>query len=258
MPWPQRSDWAKSPGSPEPIECWPWGLAVGTAALRDSKNGAALGKRIGKAIATKVRILSGEEEARLAFLAFQRRVVLPSGWTLGIDLGGGSLEIAVGDANEVRWATSLPVGVTRLHRELVANDPMQKREARRVRERLLDELEPHRVAIAEFSPSACIAAGGTARAFARLCTAQRRSRMDDAGESSEIPIEEFGDWTRELLRADHDERMTFRGIRSNRADLLPTGGILLTALAETLGFDSYHVCDWGLREGVALDALKQS
>ncbi len=230
-------------------------LPVGTAALRDAENGAQLAGRIGEALGAKVRVVSGEEEARLLFLAFRRRVLLPRSNALGVDLGGGSLELVVGDARRIHWEATLRIGVTRLHRELVTSDPMRKRDARRIRERLAEALEPHRDRIEALAPEMCIAAGGTARAFARLAVARRGLRASGSIDHVEIPVEELAQLTRELVRSDHDERLAFPGIRKNRADLLPAGGLVLTALAEALGIEAYTVCDWGLREGVVLEAL---
>lgn len=230
-------------------------LPVGTAALRDAENGGGLATRIGEALGERVRLLSGEEEARLLFLAFRRRVLLPRRPTLGIDLGGGSLELVVGDARSIHWEATLRVGVTRLHRELAESDPMRKREVRRLRERVREALEPHRETITRLGPEACIAAGGTVRGFARLAVARRGLRPAESIDQVEIPADELAALSRGLVRATHDERLGMPGMRKNRADLLPTGGIVLTTLAETLGLEAYTVCDWGLREGVVLEAL---
>jgi exopolyphosphatase/guanosine-5'-triphosphate,3'-diphosphate pyrophosphatase len=230
-------------------------LPVATAALRSAGNGRQLSKKIGKALGTDVRVLSGDEEAALLFRAFQRRVPLTGQVALGFDLGGGSLELAIGDAREIRWTASLPIGVTRLHRELVTRDPMRKRDVRKIRECLLEALEPHRSAIAELAPQVYIASGGSARAFGDLAQARLgRTRADTDG-LYEMSVDELGKLTRKLVRVDHDERMAIPGVRKDRVDLMPTGGILITALAEALDIDAYTTCDWGLREGVVLEAL---
>jgi exopolyphosphatase/guanosine-5'-triphosphate,3'-diphosphate pyrophosphatase len=230
-------------------------LPVGTAALRDAQNGDKLAAMIGQALGSPVRIVSGEQEARLLFLAFRRRALLPPQAALGVDLGGGSLELVAGDTRDIQWETTLPVGVTRLHRELVSRDPMRKRDVRAIRERLLAALEPHRNKVLELAPETCIASGGSARAFARLAVARRGLRPNRSSAHLDLPVDELRKLTRQLVRASHDERLATPGVRKNRADLLPTAGILLTTLAEGLGIDSYTVCDWGLREGVALEAL---
>ncbi|MGH7291162.1 MAG: histidine phosphatase family protein, partial [Myxococcota bacterium] len=73
-------------------------VAVATSAVRDAKNGRKLAERLSRALGSEVQILSGEEEARLIFSAFRRRVGLGDENALGLDLGGGSLELAVGNA----------------------------------------------------------------------------------------------------------------------------------------------------------------
>jgi exopolyphosphatase/guanosine-5'-triphosphate,3'-diphosphate pyrophosphatase len=65
-------------------------VAVATSAIRDAKNGRKLAERLSRALGSEVRTLSGEEEARLIFSAFRRRVGLGEENALGLDLGGGS------------------------------------------------------------------------------------------------------------------------------------------------------------------------
>jgi len=61
--------------------------------------------------------------------------------------------------------------------------------------------------------------------------------------------------TGKLVRSSHTERLRMPGIRRKRADLLPTGCVVLTAAAELLDLDGYTLTDWGLREGVLLEAV---
>lgn len=231
-------------------------IAVGTAALRDADNGADLTARIAEAVRVPVRLLSGEEEARLIFQAFRRRVLMPRGTTLGVDLGGGSLELAVGDADQVRFETTLKLGVARLHGELVAHDPMKKREARALCERVADRLEPVVPLVREHAPALCVAAGGTARALGDLAVALRGMRPAQSVNEFVLPLDELRQITELLVCSSHAERLALPGIRRRRADLLPTGALVLTTLAESLGLDGYTLCDWGLREGVLLDAIR--
>ena len=230
-------------------------VAVGTAALRDAANGAELTRAIGHTLGVRVRLLSGEEEARLIFGAFRRRVWMPKGRTLGADLGGGSLELAVGDTHRVFYETTLPLGVTRLHSEIVRSDPMSSDEAAEVRRRVRAQLAPKLRAIAAQAPGLCIAAGGTARALGWLVTGLRGLRPARTVNQIEIPLPELRDASERLARSSHAERLRMPGIRRRRADLLPTGALVLTALAELLDLDGYTLTDWGLREGVLLEEL---
>ncbi len=233
-------------------------VAVGTAALRDAANGPALASRIAEALGQPVRMLSGEEEARLIFAAFRRRVLLPAGQALGLDLGGGSLELAVGDWEGVAWETTLRLGVARLHRELVEGDPMRRRDARAVCERVLGQIEKVREPILRHAPAACVAAGGTARALGHLAVGLRGLRPARSINQLFLSLDELRAITDLLVQASHEERLRLPGIRRRRADLLPTGALVLTTLAEALDLPGYTLTDWGLREGVLLDLVRQA
>jgi len=230
-------------------------VAVATSAMRDAKNGRKLAERISRALGSEVRILSGEEEARLIFSAFQRRVGLGEENALGLDLGGGSLELAVGNASGLRFETTLRLGVTRLHGELVSSDPMTAAEVRAVRARVEDALDPIAGRVRALGSVRCIAAGGTVRALARLLLG-----VPDEAPAADlrgllVSADDFDGLAKRLARSSHDERLEIPGIDEKRADLLPTGAVILSTVLARLSLPGLMICDWGLREGVILDAL---
>ena len=228
-------------------------LVVGTAALREARNGAKVARRIESAIGTPVRILSGEEEASAIFRSLQARIGLGSGRALALDLGGGSLELAVGtDAKGVEWATTLPLGVVRLHGRVAKNDPMTDRETLAVDDLVRAQLAPHLETLARLRPARALAAGGTARALARLLAERNRARTNGP---LPLPIDELAALRDKLVASTHRERLRMRGVRRGRADLLPVGSIVLATVADTLGLEGFTVSDWGLREGILLAAL---
>jgi len=229
-------------------------LPVGTAALREARNGAEVARRIGSAIGTPVRVLSGEEEARAIFRALRARVGLGAGRALCLDLGGGSLELALGsEARGVEWATTLPLGVVRLHGRHVKSDPMTPREVRALDERVRSLLAPHLEEIARRRPVLALAAGGTARALARLRAEGRRAARLSG--PLPLPADDLAELRERLVASTHRERLRMRGVRRGRADLLPTGALVLSTVADALGLEGFTVSDWGLREGVILEAL---
>lgn len=231
-------------------------LPVATAAVREADNGRELAGAISEALGRPIRILSGEEEARVIFRAFQRRLALGSEPVLGLDLGGGSLELAVGSARDIVAEATLRLGAVRLRGELVHNDPMTPAEARAVRARVRAELAPHRERLRALAPTRAIATGGTVRALARLLVEKRR-RKARAEESVPVSRDALCELAETLERSSHEERLVMRGVRRRRADLLPTGALVLVTVAEELGLDGYTICDWGLREGILLDTLER-
>ncbi len=230
-------------------------VAVATSAIRDAKNGRKLAERLGRALGSEVRILSGEDEARLIFSAFRRRVGLGDENALGLDLGGGSLELAVGNAAGLRFEATLRLGVTRLHGELVRSDPMSAAEVKAIRARVEDALDPFAGRVRALGPARCIAAGGTVRALARILlgiaddtpTAELRGLL--------VSTDDFDSLARRLSRSSHAQRLALPGVDEKRADLLPTGALVIASVLTRLSLPGLMICDWGLREGVILEAL---
>ena len=102
--------------------------APGTGATNvdgcESDNGSELVDRILEETGIRPRVISGRDEARLIFAAVRASVLLDPSPALCFDLGGGSLEVMVGDASSLMWATSVPLGVARLSNEYVHSDPV--------------------------------------------------------------------------------------------------------------------------------------
>jgi phosphohistidine phosphatase SixA len=230
-------------------------LPVATAALRDARNGRELARRLGDVLHAPVRMLSGEQEARLIFAAFRQRLPARELPYLGIDLGGGSLELALGDDWDVYFEATLPIGVARLHGELVREDPMPRAAREAIRERVRGSLARFAHGLSWSRPVECIGAGGTLSALARRVVTRRTSWPALAVNQLFIPLAELREVTAELLASTHEQRLRMPGLQKPRADLLPTGALVLECLASELGLSGYTVSDWGLREGVILECL---
>src|SRR5262252_2110881 len=98
-------------------------MGFATSAVRDASNGDDVLARVQQETGVDIRVLSGENEARLTFLAARRWFGWSSGRLLVIDIGGGSLELAAGPDEEPKAAMSLPLGAGRLTRDWVSDDP---------------------------------------------------------------------------------------------------------------------------------------
>ena len=229
-------------------------IAVATAALRDASNGREVVQRLSEALGERVRMLSGEEEARLIFRALSQRLALGDERALGLDLGGGSLEVACGASGEVKWERSFQLGSVRLHSELGQGDPLTDDQQRAITERVQEMLAPIRERVERFAPERAVAIGGTVRALYRLANG-----LDE--DTHRIPLDarlrrsEIDALALRLASSSHTGRMRMRGMSARRADLLPTGVLIVQAIMKTLALREVAVCDWGLREGVALEAI---
>jgi len=235
-------------------------VALATAALRDAANGAEVVERLERVVGTKVMVLGGEEEARLCFIGQCAGVWTGPGPTLGMDLGGGSLEAAVGDALAVAMATSAAIGPARLRGELGTGDPLSVADQVALRARTSEAMAPIAEATAGFPgvSERTVVSGGTVRALARLATARARRRPSAGpGEVNqvELPAGQVVEMAEQLARLDLRGRLALPGMQARRAPLLPVGAAVLATAASALGVERFVVSEWGLREGAILDAL---
>ena len=230
-------------------------VAVATSALRDARNREKVARRLSAAAGVPVRILSGDEEAALTFAALRAGLPLGEGRLLGIDLGGGSLELAVGAGDRLEWTASLPLGASRLVGRFVNHDPVTARERADIADCVasaLSALPPQ-----EFWPEGCAAAGGTVKSLARLSVGfgRSRERAPSSLRGVWLPLEHVDLIADRLLSLGPRDRRRLPGMDRRRADVLGAGALVIAATLRHVGLDGVTVSEWGLREGVILEAL---
>lgn len=235
-------------------------VALATAALRDAQNGGDVVARLEKALGTPVHLLDGEEEARLCFVGQRAGTYMGEDPTLGIDLGGGSFELAVGNRFDIFLTASAPLGATRLKGELGVGEVLGRDERKEVRERVREAIEISGVDLRRYPRAAArtVVSGGTARALARLAIAKARGHTPGPGwgvNQVELPLAQVAELADMLAHLSLAERLGLPGMPARRAAVLPLGACILQAVAEELGTQHYVVSEWGLREGALIDAV---
>jgi len=230
-------------------------LACATSAIREADNGGELADRMAAEAGVKVRVINGREEARLIFGAVRASVVIDPAPALCLDLGGGSLELMVGDRGRLRWAESVKLGVARLSAELVVGDPPSADDLRRLQERVTGVLAPLADAVAGFRPAMAVGSSGTFADLARMVTARRTGTVPRSVNQLSFSRDELLTLHDELIRARSSDRARMPGLEAKRADIIPAGSTLLLTAMELFGFDQMTISEWALREGIILDAI---
>src|SRR3954453_11359807 len=94
-------------------------LAFVTSAIREADNGGAVLRRVREQTGVDLQVLTGEDEARLTFLAARRWYGWSAGRLLVFDIGGGSVELATGVDEDPDVALSVPLGAGRMTRQFL-------------------------------------------------------------------------------------------------------------------------------------------
>jgi exopolyphosphatase/guanosine-5'-triphosphate,3'-diphosphate pyrophosphatase len=211
---------------------------VATAAIRRAGNGPELLSAIESACGLVVRVLSAEEEARLAFVGAARTLGhVPAGPLGVVDVGGGSSELVVGTAPDcVGWWTSFALGSGDLADDFLRSDPPCPAELSAARAHVAAALG----GIAPPAPTEAVAVGGSAASLSRLAG----PRLDAAALERSLA----------LLTSRRASEIARRfALDRDRVRLLPAGLVILEAVSRLFGV-ALSIGQGGIREGVLLEA----
>ncbi len=213
---------------------------VATAAIRAAPNRDELCAAVHEATGHAVEILSGEDEAALAFSGALASLQTPPEGLVGvIDVGGGSSELVAGTAREgVTWSASLPIGSGVLAHGHLHSDPPALHELAAVRA----EIDAALSTVQPPVPRAVLAIGGSATTLA-------------AATGGELVPATIARVLAVLLEEPAAEAAKRLGLHVERVRLLPVGLLALEAAWGAFGGAPLSVVQGGLREGVVLRAL---
>ena len=147
-------------------------MAFATSAIREAANGEEVIAEVAARTGVTLEVLSGDEEARLTFLAVRRWFGWSSGRVLVLDIGGGSLELAIGADEDPDVAVSVPLGAGRLTRDHLPSDPPKPAEVRALRKLARVEIGQVAGAITRLGqPELVVASSKTFKQLARIAGA---------------------------------------------------------------------------------------
>jgi exopolyphosphatase/guanosine-5'-triphosphate,3'-diphosphate pyrophosphatase len=229
-------------------------LAFATSALRDAGNSGRVLRRVGEEAGVGLEVLSGKDEARLTFLAVRRWFGWSAGNVIGLDIGGGSLELAAGPDEDPAVAFSLPLGAGRLTRERFTTDPPPKHEVAQLREFAEQQLaKPARRLLKCGPPDRVVATSKTFRTLARLAGAAPSSRGPRVQRLfSRSGLAQVTAFISRMASADLAE---LEGVSVGRAHQTLAGAVVAAAAMDALDVDEVELCPWALREGIILRRL---
>lgn len=233
-------------------------VAVATEALRVAEDGQQLRDQLLATHGTPVQLLSGLDEARLSLRGMASALNLPpEEQVLGLDLGGGSLEIALGGTGGLDAGASLPLGGAKLVDRV--SDPPRLHERAALHHHAMQLLVPAAESVLahrrDDGPLTAIGTAGTIRDLGRLGLILAGGAAPAKVRGLMVSRDQLEIAYARLCSVDVHDRMDLPGVSSKRADLLPGAGVAVLATMEAFDLRAITLCDWGLREGVLLDVV---
>ena len=227
--------------------------AVATSAVRDAVNAEFFIARVKQATGLKLRVLNGEDEARLTFRSALAHFDLGEGRSVVMDIGGGSLELALAAEGVVDCLASLPLGAIRLTERYQPEGDAKG--LRKLRKRVRREIKPI-VSPRDWRGARVIGSGGTFTNLAGLYLTRQGIFSAKSVHGTVIPrvdVEHILDWLSEMSV---DERRATPGINPDRADIIVAGIAVIAEVLARVEARDLIISRYGIREGLLLEAAR--
>jgi len=227
---------------------------VATSAVREASNGEQFLRLVRSETGLKIKILRGEDEARLAFRSALAHFDLAVGRAVVMDIGGGSLELALSADGLVDRLISLPLGAIRTT-ERYLGAGQKKKGLRKLRKAVRLELRRH-LSARHWHAARIICSGGTFTTLASIYLARIGMESAKTVHGTVIPRVELEHIVDMLRNLSPEERQAVPGLSAARSDIIVGGLAVAAEVAARVEAKELVVSAYGIREGILLESAQ--
>jgi exopolyphosphatase/guanosine-5'-triphosphate,3'-diphosphate pyrophosphatase len=225
---------------------------VGTMALRTAKNAAAFIDRVKELAGLDLKVIPGDEEARLSYIAVMSGIDVGGKNLVTFDTGGGSTEFVYGKGETMLKKFSVTLGAVRLTEQFFAADPVAPGSVASTEDLIKKELTEGGV---DGKTDFLVGMGGTVTSLASV--KHRMAEYDpDVVQGSILTCGDIDVQIGEYAGKTLDERRSIVGLQPKRADVILAGACIVRVIMEMLGVAEFTVSDRGLRHGLMYELMK--
>lgn len=233
-------------------------IAVATGVIREAKNRADFLRALQEETGIEVKIISGEEEARLTATAVHHVLDREKNHSAVVDLGGGSTEFAVG-GEDAWWVRSLSLGASVLTARFLRADPPRREELKNLRDFVrkgltngLDQMPLEQI-------SSLVGTGGTMVTLAVvLCGIPRRNLEPAYVNGVALQGDAIRTFFREMSTLNRKERVSRYGLDEDRASVFPAGVLLTDEIMKFFSMKQLTICFSDLLEGLIWNYIEEN
>jgi exopolyphosphatase/guanosine-5'-triphosphate,3'-diphosphate pyrophosphatase len=232
-------------------------IAFATSAIREAKNGGAYMETISQELGIRAGIISGDEEARLIYLAIRQAISIGNRKTLMIDAGGGSVEMMIGDSEKLYLEESKKLGVARMYERFIKHDPPSEKEREELETFFIEQITPFATRAKSLGYEMAVASSGTAENIASMIFLQENGQLFESLNGNTFSRKSFQKLYDKLLPMKSSERKSIEGLDPKRADLIIPGLILFDVVFRLFSLKEITISGYALREGMVIDYLSK-
>jgi exopolyphosphatase/guanosine-5'-triphosphate,3'-diphosphate pyrophosphatase len=233
-------------------------VAVATSAMREAANQQEILHLLRHESRLDVRVISGQEEARLIYLGVSSGINLEDQQAFFIDIGGGSTEIAIGDKQNYQFLDSFKLGAIRLSNHYLSGnvtEPVLPEGYKKIQQHVRDAIIHSLKKINRQKPELAVGSSGTIMNLAEI--AQKAFHQDGNYVENVLTYKDLRKVIDLLCSRPLDQRRKIPGINPERADIIIHGAAILDVFMKELSFNSIMITSRGLQDGLLVDYLSR-
>lgn len=227
--------------------------AFATSAIRSASNGSTFVYEALKQCDISVNVIDGQKEAELIYLGVKQALDFPEGTSLIMDIGGGSTEYILADADKVHWMQSFDLGASRLLEKFTPSDPITLNEIMAIESYLESALSPLWAACSNHSKITLIGSSGSFDTMAAMVQeAFPNAGYDPLATNYTFDLSQFEAISYKMIESTLEQRLATPGMIPMRADMIVMACIQINLVLQNLGIKTLKLSTYALKEGVFL------
>jgi len=231
-------------------------FAYATSAVRDALNGKEFVQKAEAETGIKIDVVNGEKEAELIWEGARNALKInePS---LIMDIGGGSVELIIGDADKMYWKKSYRIGVSRLKECFIFSDPATISETEALKKFLEKDVEEISESCKIYNVNNLIGCSGSFDSFADMVYSKKTGTRFNSLHLSAYAFEtgEIKLLLNEIISTSAAERQQVQGLSPMRRDFIVYGAVLTQMVMEKCHIKNVFLSAYSLKEGVFFSRL---
>lgn len=227
-------------------------FGFGTSGLRAAKNGLAFTRMIKAEFTIDIKIIDGKEEARLIYEGVKKSKALNKKTALITDIGGGSVELIIGNEEKIYWATSLPIGLGVLYHKFGSKHSFNYEQFNLLKVFISNQLNSLKIALRKFPVQQLI---GTKGAFDILIENPQSSKDILLHSCSKSYLQQVYS---SIIFSSELEREKMAMVPKNRANFTPLAIQLIKSVQILSNTNQINISKYALKEGIIQHCLYQA
>jgi exopolyphosphatase/guanosine-5'-triphosphate,3'-diphosphate pyrophosphatase len=226
-------------------------VALATSAIRTAKNGLDFISKARSEAGIEVEVIDGNREAELIYFGNRKAVKMDDNLSLIMDIGGGSTEFIIANADTIFWKKSFLLGAARLLEFIKPSDPITESESKRLFNYFDEQLIPLLDACKKYKPVELIGSSGAFDSIVDMMAGEyNEETLSDKKTEYDIDLIKYFPLSKKIIASTYNQRLKTKGLIEMRVDMIVISCLFVDYILTRLDLKKLRVSTYSLKEGV--------